>query len=50
MTVRTWRTDEPCPCCSAAMFLLEGLSGLAAECRLCGYSVTLASDDTADWR
>ena len=46
----TWRTDEPCPLCGTGLFLLEGIDSLHAECRLCGYHLTLATDDTADWR
>ena len=45
MIERTWRTDEPCPLCGTDLFILESSSGLFAECRLCGFSVALSSDD-----
>ncbi len=48
MRERTWRTDEPCPLCGMDLFILEGTSGLFAECRLCGFGVTLASDETPE--
>jgi ribosomal protein S27AE len=50
MSEITWRTDEPCPLCGTSLFLLEGIDSLHAECRLCGYHLILATDDTTDWR
>ena len=48
MRERTWRTDEPCPLYGMGLFILESTSGLFAECRLCGFGVILASDDTPE--
>jgi uncharacterized protein (DUF983 family) len=51
MSEITWRTDEPCPLCGTGLFLIEGLDSLAAECRLCGFSMLLDSldPDGGDW-
>jgi hypothetical protein len=40
-----WRTDEPCPVCATGLIMLDdGASPVRAECRLCGWSDTWASD------
>ena len=46
--MRTWQTDEPCPLCGMGLFVSEGVAGLFAECRLCGFGVTPAGDDTPE--
>jgi len=30
------------------LFVSEGVAGLFAECRLCGFGITLASDNTSE--
>lgn len=40
MTGQTWRTDDPCPCCRAPLFVTDGPGRVTQDCRLCGWSAT----------
>ena len=40
----SWRTDDPCPCCSTGLTATDDGQVITVDCLLCGWSDTWTGD------